>query len=125
MVRYVLIAHCFCTAYFFQMFRFLSNDVFVLPVDLPLVSSEWFGNQNKDGNVHEFMFSDEEEKLISLDVRAGSWVDSIKFHSSKQSSVWIGGTGGNLHNLKFDGENELDGLFGTAGDHVTSIGIKR
>ena len=109
----------------YELLRFPLIDGCFVPVAVPLVSSEWFGNQDKDGNVHEFMFSNEEENLISLDVRAGSWVDSIRFHSSKQSSVWIGGTGGNLHNLKFDNENGFDGLFGTAGDHITSIGIKR
>ena len=107
------------------MLSFPLIDVFFISVDVPLVSSEWFGNQNKGGNIHEFIFSDEEEKFISLDIRAGSWIDSIRFHSSKQSSIWIGGTGGNLYNLKFDGEDGFEGLFGTAGDHIDSIGIKR
>jgi len=89
------------------------------------ISSQWFGNQETDGKMYEFLLDNDGEKLISIDVRAASWLDAVRFHSSHKSSTWIGGKGGNLYNLSFGDSNGFDNIFGTAGEHVTSIGIAR
>ena len=90
------------------------------------ISSQWFGNQEADGETYEFHLDNEGEQLISIDVRAGSWLDAVRFHSSHKSTKWIGGKGGDLYNLSFGDCNGFDNIFGTAGgEHVTSIGITR
>ena len=86
--------------------------------------SQWFGNREKDGDTYEFLIDSTDERLISIDVRAGLWVDAIRFHSTHKSSDWIGGKGGDLYNLNFGDCIGFDNIFGTAGEeYVTSIGI--
>ena len=90
-----------------------------------VVSSQWFGNDEAGGETHEFILS-KDERLTSIDVRAGLWVDAIRLNSSHKSSGWIGGKGGDLYNLSFGDGRGFDDIFGTAGrEHVTSIGITR
>ena len=66
------------------------------------------------------------ERLISIDVRAGLWVDAVRLHSSHKSTTWIGGKGGDLYNLSFGDCNGFDDIFGSAGEkYITCIGIAR
>ena len=63
---------------------------------------------------------------MSIDVRAGWWLDAVRFHSSHKSTIWIGGKGGDLYNLSFADCSGFDNIFGTAGgEYITSIGITR
>lgn len=99
--------------------------IFSLGDSSDITLSRWFGNEKKDGTIHDFLLNDD-ERLISVDVRAGLWIDAIRLHSSVKSSAWIGGKGGNLYNLSFEDCDGFDNVIGTAGgEYITSIGITR
>ena len=103
----------------FPFLHFVSEETTV-------VCSKWFGNAESEGKTHEFLITSEVEALVSFDVRAGDWVDAIRFHSSHKSSVWFGGHGGSLYRLCFEDGQSCDGIFGTAnGQHVLSLGATR
>ena len=85
------------------------------------VVSEPYGTPDV-GQRYAFTFADPDERLLSVDVRAGAWIDAVRFHTNKKSSVWMGGSGGNLHQLKAPPGREIRGLFGTSGTFVTSLG---
>ena len=74
------------------------------------------------GKRYSFTFSDPDEYIMSVDVRAGAWVDAVRFRTNKKSSVWMGGLGGNLYQLKTPPGREILGLFGTSGTYLTSLG---
>ena len=49
---------------------------------------------------HVFLL-EEGEYLASIEVRAGAWIDGIRFHTNWKSSIWFGGQGGTLDPLVF------------------------
>eukprot|EP00794_Sanderia_malayensis_P000446 gene446-1087_t len=90
------------------------------------VVSPWFGNVGKcsDESVREFRLNGENEMLTSIDVRAGEWIDAIRLHSTRKSSVWFGGQGGDLYRLeRREPHSHVESIFGTAKELVTSIGL--
>ncbi|XP_032220449.2 uncharacterized protein LOC5519572 isoform X2 [Nematostella vectensis] len=74
------------------------------------------------GRRYVFQFTSPDERLTSIDVRAGGWVDAIRLHTNFKSSVWMGGSGGDLYELRPPEGRRMVGLFGTAGKYVGSIG---
>ncbi|EDO47397.1 predicted protein [Nematostella vectensis] len=74
------------------------------------------------GRRYVFQFTSPDERLTSIDVRAGGWVDAIRLHTNFKSSVWMGGSGGDLYELRSPEGRRMVGLFGTAGKYVGSIG---
>lgn len=71
-----------------------------------------------------FFFAGPDEYLTRVEVRAGAWIDAIRFHSNKRSSEWMGGSGGDLYCLTPPSGKRIRGLFGTAGHYVGSIGLQ-
>lgn len=67
---------------------------------------------------------EEGEYLASIEVRAGAWVDGIRFHTNRKSSIWFGGQGGTLYHLKPNAGDRITGIFGTFGDFIGSLGIR-
>ena len=76
------------------------------------------------GRDQTFLFTDPDEYLARVDVRAGAWVDAIRFHSNKRSSEWMGGSGGDLYRLTPPPGKQITGLFGTAEHYLGSIGLQ-
>ncbi len=88
------------------------------------VSSPWYGNGSGDGCINEFRLNGEDEELTAIDVRAGEWIDALRIHTTHQSSVWFGGNGGDLYKMEtFNVNSKIDGIFGTAANFVTSLGL--
>ena len=76
------------------------------------------------GESQSFLFTNQDEHLTHVEVRAGAWIDAIRFHSNKQSSEWMGGSGGDLYCLTPPAGKQIMGLFGTAGHYVGSVGLQ-
>ena len=82
-----------------------------------------YGKINKDSKVHTFPL-EEGEFLTSVEIRAGAWVDGIRFCSNIKSSIWFGGRGGNWYRMTPSDEERIEGIFGTYGDYLGSLGIR-
>ena len=85
------------------------------------VLSDPRGNAER-GKRYEFIFDSPDEKLTRIDVRAGAWIDAVRFHSTKKSSKWLGGPGGDYHKFTAPGDRWFTGLFGTSGNLLGSLG---
>lgn len=88
-----------------------------------LENSEVHGQISEKCSVHIFSMV-EGEHLTSVEVRAGAWVDGIRFHTNMKSSIWFGGRGGNWYHLKPNTGDPIMGIFGTFGDFMGSLGIR-
>ena len=67
---------------------------------------------------------EKDEYLTSVEVHAGAWVDGIRFHSNMKSSIWFGGKGGDLYRITPSNGECIEGIFGTYGDYLGSLGIR-
>ena len=71
-----------------------------------------------------FVFAlDENEYLVGISGRYGTYLDQIQFHTNKRNSPTYGGRGGQQFSLYADDGYEVAGLFGRAGWYIDSIGI--
>ncbi|XP_065663758.1 uncharacterized protein LOC100199415 [Hydra vulgaris] len=64
------------------------------------------------------------EKITSITLRSGAWVDGIQISSNYKSSRWLGGAGGNVIHYKIPENRWVDTIFGSAGKYVGSFGLK-
>ncbi len=76
------------------------------------------------GGEHHVFYLDEDEYLTGISGRAGWYIDSIRFHTSKQVSPTFGGAGGERE-FSFDAPEgfELYGLFGRSGWYIDALGV--
>ena len=75
------------------------------------------------GKRYNFTINSPEEYITAVDVRAGGWIDAIRFHTNYKSSVWMGGMGGDECCLRPSLGKNILGLMGTSGMYVGSLGI--
>lgn len=86
------------------------------------VLSEPYGTDGM-GKRYIFTVNSPEEYITAVDVRAGGWIDAIRFHTNYKSSVWMGGMGGDECCLRPSLGKNILGLMGTSGMYVGSLGI--
>lgn len=78
---------------------------------------------NSTGHKHLIVLLPD-EYLTRIDVRAGSWIDGIQFHTNLRTTRWFGGFGGSLKLLKPADGSRIHGFFGSEGDHhVGTFGV--
>lgn len=75
------------------------------------------------GKRYIFTINSPEEYIMAVDVRAGGWIDAIRFHTNYKSSVWMGGVGGDECCLRPSPGRNILGLMGTSGMYVGSLGV--
>ena len=73
------------------------------------------------GKRYIFTVNSPEEYITAVDVRAGGWIDAIRFHTNYKSSVWMGGMGGDECCLRPSLGKNILGLMGTSGMYVGSL----
>jgi hypothetical protein len=81
-----------------------------------------YGKIEKPCSIHTFPLEND-EYLTSVEIRAGAWVDGIRFHSNMKSSIWFGGQGGNWYRMTPSNGECIAGIFGTFGDYLGSLGV--
>ena len=113
------------TDLFWRKSRFVISTVIVFL----LVTSAWlsptYGSQKQKTDKRIiFALESPSEHINRLEVRAGAWIDGLRIHSNMKSSVWIGGSGGDLNELRAPDGQWFDNIFGTTGRYVGSIGVK-
>ena len=82
-----------------------------------------YGKIDDECLVHAFSL-EEGEYLTSVEIRAGAWVDGIRFCSNLKSSIWFGGRGGSWYRMAPSDGECIEGIFGTYGDYLGSLGIR-
>ena len=102
---------------------FLCDFVFSFyPGECQEVLSEPQGTDGM-GKRYVFTISSPDEYITAVDVRAGGWIDAIRFHTNHKSSVWMGGVGGDEYHLRAPPGRNILGLMGTSGKFVGSLGV--
>lgn len=61
------------------------------------------------------------EKITSIKIRSGAWIDGIQVMTNLKSSTWLGGTGGDQCLFTFSCDRNIDSWCGTAGEFVGSL----
>ncbi|XP_028419223.1 uncharacterized protein LOC114544954, partial [Dendronephthya gigantea] len=82
-----------------------------------------YGVIDRKCSTHTFHL-EQGEYLTSLEVRAGAWIDGIRFHSNMKSSIWFGGQGGDWYRMTPAYGETITGIFGTYGKYVGSLGVR-
>lgn len=100
-------------------FRFGQNHSRVLYVE----GCPVYGVIDQECSTHTF-YLERGEYITSLEVRAGAWVDGIRFHSNMKSSIWFGGQGGDMYRMTPSDGETITGIFGTYGKYLGSLGVR-
>lgn len=67
------------------------------------------------------------EKVGSIDIRSGSWIDYMEIRGEKGTSFGACGnkSGGGLSSIVFNGDETFNGFFGQAGLRVDMLGVQK
>lgn len=85
--------------------------------------SPLLGKVDDESTAHVFPL-EEGEYLVSVEICAGAWIDGMRLHTNRKSSIWFGGRGGSWYHLKPTTGDRITGIFGTFGDFIGSLGIR-
>lgn len=88
------------------------------------IYSDLYGTKDEETDKKtEFYINGKDEVITEIKICSGAYIDGLEITTNQKCSGWIGGEGGDLNIFKFDENRCIQGVVGTAGRYVGSVGI--